>query len=714
MRAPDNRRRVLLKLAASLSVAGGLSACSRSTPRMPDALWNELVANWQWMEGIASKRAWPLTTLSIAPPASPADLLALQAAMGKPLPPQLRALLARSSRVRFGWHVPAAQHALEKLELPTSSFNYDAAWDMAHLRSRAIPGFRSWAGSLSREDRASLAGMDATWDTQFPLYSLINGDMVTIDVAHEDGPQPVRYFSHELDMLHGMAIAPDLFTFMLEMSRLGMAGTEWASWMPFGAADGQTYYLRADSVGGKRWRDWLVKDPADVAEDDPPPSIVAATDADRALLRAARDNDAAGVDRALAAGARVDVVPDPNTFFETQTWDEEFCTALSYAIRHDNLLLIQRLVEKGATINTRRLSMDDAVQFAGLDVVRWLIAHGARVNGWTGQRHWPLHLLIEQRHRGLAADRTALEREVRAEQAQSDGRSPTRDPTSLEIRRSSNDMELEYRLSRFATPATYFGILDALLEAGADPDARWDNGTTMLMRGDEETAKRLLQHGADLHAIDSQGYTVMHYARTPALIRLFAARGADVNARAVTPDRLPGSFGYTPLQGELLTARRGDLAMVRALLDVGADPRLHDADGVGTLAYCRSVEGLDLMLAQGLDPHEKLPGGATLLHHLLGDSPVRTIFPEEVALLDRLLALGIPINALDDAGRTPLHRAAETFVFPADVDLLVARGADRSLRDRAGKLPVDYAEFAEPEIRRALAPPEKSTRGEHP
>ncbi|VFR16473.1 hypothetical protein AMP9_2188 [plant metagenome] len=34
--------------------------------------------------------------------------------------------------------------------------------------------------------------------------------------------------------------------------------------------------------------------------------------------------------------------------------------------------------------------------------------------------------------------------------------------------------------------------------------------------------------------------------------------------------------------------------------------------------------------------------------------------------------------------------------------LLKDRGADGSVRDKAGKLPVDYAEYAEAEVRRAL------------
>lgn len=678
---------------------------------MTDAQWDDLKANLQWMEAIAKKRGWRLVPLSIAPPASGGELLGLQAAMGKPLPPQLRALLERSSRVSFGWNIPSVQHPLEQLELPTSSGNRDAVWDLEHIRDQAVPDFRGWVASLQREDLASLAGHPAKWDQQFPFYTLINGDVVTIDVSSEDGRQPVRYFSHELDMLHGMEIAPDLFTFVTELSRLGMGGTEWASWMPFGKYDGDTFYLRADSEGGKRWRAWLEKDPADVAQDEPPPSVVASTAADRALLDAARDNDLPGVERALAARPQLDAVNDTDWFFEKQTWDEEFCTALNYAARHDNLPMIQLLVSKGATINTRRLPMDDAVQLGTLDTVRWLIDHGSRVNGWKAQRHWPLHLLVEQRYRSVASSKAELERRVRAEHTESDAASQLKAVSDafagvdmVEMRREMRESDVKHHLARYASPAMYESMVEALLTAGADPDARWDNHTTMLMRADPVAARHLLRHGADIHARDSAGYTVLHYARSSELIRLFVEHGAELNALAVSSDREAGQYGYTPLQAALLSAGYQSMDRVLTLLDVGADPQVRSADGLNCLFFCSRVKPLDLMMSKGLDPLEKASGSTTLLHHRMAQSPPRTIFPEEVAFLDRLLALGIPINALDDEGRTPLHLAADRAAFPADIELLVSRGADRSIRDKAGKLAYDYAEYAEPEIRKALMP----------
>ena len=88
------------------------------------------------------------------------------------------------------------------------------------------------------------------WERQFPVFGLINGNTLTIDMRDSNGPQPVRYFSHELDMLHGQALAPDFVTFVMQMGRLGQAGTEWASFMRFGEWDGDRYYLRADGPAG--------------------------------------------------------------------------------------------------------------------------------------------------------------------------------------------------------------------------------------------------------------------------------------------------------------------------------------------------------------------------------------------------------------------------------------------------------------------------------
>ena len=73
----------------------------------------------------------------------------------------------------------------------------------------------------------------------------------------------------------------------------------------------------------------------------------------------------------------------------------------------------------------------------------------------------------------------------------------------------------------------------ALLDAGADVDRRAPDGATALMKavlwGDLETIDLLLAHGADVHALDRDGWSPLRIARAkgdhPAERRL-TARGA--------------------------------------------------------------------------------------------------------------------------------------------------------------------------------------------
>ena len=43
------------------------------------------------------------------------------------------------------------------------------------------------------------------------------------------------------------------------------------------------------------------------------------------------------------------------------------------------------------------------------------------------------------------------------------------------------------------------------------------------------------------------------------------------------------------------------------------------------------------------------------------------------------------------AGTTPLHRCARNYLDPAIIAALIEAGADIDARDKAGKLPFDYA-----------------------
>lgn len=693
-----------------MATAGVPGACAKQDTAL-HTRWTQWQAKWRWMEAIARKRHWRVTPLRIAPPATERQLVALERRHRMPIPAQLRHVLRElSAQVSFGWSVPSHLRAMEQQDLPSMSCNRDAVWSLTHIDTMALPVFLDWKQELATRDLSEAPNSPAMWEHQFAFYSLINGDWLTIDTTHADpARQPVRYFSHELEMLHGLALAPDFFSFITQMSALGMAGTEWASWMRFGNGQkNDTFYLDARSEGAKAWLAWLQRDPAQPGNDTPPLPVVERSAADRALLDAARTDSLVGIEAALLAGAVPDCTPDSDWLSEHIATDQEFATAINYATRHDNPVMIERLLKAGATLNTRLLPLNTAVKHSTLATVRWLIAHGARVNGWTNQRYWPLHDLVVTRGPIAAMTRAQYRQHLidstsigsldsldamiaQAKDAQTRERYRA---AKRGLQQASQEAvkDVDGKLHNHLSLQNYLDMLETLLDAGADPDARWDNGTTMLGWGGVATARVLLAHGADPNARDIHGTTPLHTASTGEKVRVLVAGGADINAQAIAqnPD---DSLHYTPLQSALLSHTLAGNSPITALLELGADATRNAADGRSSLAYCFQPDLLRLIMSKGLDPLALQPGEQTLLHNLTAHHWLpRHTFPKEVAFLDFLLSLGIDINARDARGRTLLHYAAEqesNDESTPNYALVLARGADQTIKDNEGKRAVD-------------------------
>ena len=96
--------------------------------------------------------------------------------------------------------------------------------------------------------------------------------------------------------------------------------------------------------------------------------------------------------------------------------------------------------------------------------------------------------------------------------------------------------------------------------------------------GHRETAEALLDAGADVRAVsrNSEANLAINAAaagvradRRPEIVRLLVARGSPVDGRG-------SSAGHTPLHE---AAFNGDMALVRLLLDSGADRSLRTPEG---------------------------------------------------------------------------------------------------------------------------------------
>lgn len=246
----------------------------------------------------------------------------------------------------------------------------------------------------------------------------------------------------------------------------------------------------------------------------------------------------------------------------------------------------------------------------------------------------------------------------------------------------------------FAVRQGHTDTVSRLLAAGIDidqpmqPDRSSKNrslaGTSPLTlaveNGHFQLAVALLEAGAEAND-DQIGYTALHAitgVRKPLrgdgdpppvgsgtitsleLVRQLVSHGANVNARHGKHFAMNGKLNRKDATPLLLAAETGDVPLMRLLVELGADPRLTNAD------HCTP-----LLAAAGVG--------------VLGDGDESAgTEADAIEAIALLLDLGSDINAVDDQGNTAMHGAAykswnRLVVFLAD------NGADPDVWNQKNK-----------------------------
>jgi uncharacterized protein len=236
-----------------------------------------------------------------------------------------------------------------------------------------------------------------------------------------------------------------------------------------------------------------------------------------------------------------------------------------------------------------------------------------------------------------------------------------------------------------------------LIADGASLQARDRLGAMPLARaargGHTALVERFLAEGAAIDARDLAGGTALYAAAAnehPDTVALLLARGANPN--------LTGRSDVSPLAA---AAFRGNDRIVELLLARGAEADHVDATGKTPIAYA-SARGFALivrrLLDAGVDAKARYGNELTALMWAAGhDDGVDASAAVEAAEL--LIGHGAVIDGADNRGRTALMFAAERG-DGAVATVLVAHGADRGLRDKAGKTACDLG--ANDAVREAL------------
>ena len=443
-------------------------------------------------------------------------------------------------------------------------------------------------------------------------------------------------------------------------------------------------------------------------------STVALGTAPSPLASAAEHRDTVAVGRLLASGA------DANSAQVDGT------TALHWAAYHGDAATVELLLKAGAKVNAvNRYGVPPLAQACAngnAAVVKLLLAAGADANAML--KGGESVLMLAARSGNVEAVKALLARDARPESRERLGQTALMWAAAeghTAVVRALIDagadvkatLDSGFQAFHFAVRGGHLETVRVFLAAGSDVNAmmqrierpgvrqRGPRGpgahplALALQNGHYELAIALIDAGADPNDTRT-GFTPLHtivMVRRPDssdtsdpappdgagrlssadFVREIVKRGANVNFRL--PKGAPkqpntwsavGSEGATPF---LFAADRGDLALMRLFLKLGADPRLANFDGT-----------TPLMAAAGVGTNEP--------NEEAGDES------EALEAVKMLLDLGADINTVDKNGDTAMHGAAFN-ISPRVVKLLAERGADPQIwkhPNKAGGTPLFIAE----------------------
>lgn len=235
----------------------------------------------------------------------------------------------------------------------------------------------------------------------------------------------------------------------------------------------------------------------------------------------------------------------------------------------------------------------------------------------------------------------------------------------------------------------------AFLDRGADVNATNAAGMTALMKavGDAEKVRLLLKRGAKVNAASQAGNTALiiacfEFGAAP-VVRELLDHGADVRAASKV-----GNNAMTA------AAEAGDLAVLRLLLDRGADPNakaagppsMAEVTALMTAAQSGHLESVRLLLAHGAEVNRQtVHGNALNFAALTHRQDVVRLLLEHRADVD-VRGQRIQSFRRTDTGLTPLIYAAHQERNDATlVQWLIDRGADVNARASSGETALSIA-----------------------
>jgi ankyrin repeat protein len=395
-----------------------------------------------------------------------------------------------------------------------------------------------------------------------------------------------------------------------------------------------------------------------------------------ALMWAAHWNDSEMVQMLLRAGAN----PKLKSIFDD--------SALYEACVNGNAVIAEALLKAGADANSSRGEGETALMTAArtgnAETVKALLAHGADVNA---KEQWRQETALMW---AAAEDHPEAVQALIAAGADVNAKSIVWDWPKLKLRSGDLGVALPGGGLSVLMYAARQGALEParmLVEAKADVNYKESQGYSPLflaiLNGHYELASILVDHGAKVDdgalwltvEVRNMDKSDKHPAPTDYgnvksldMMRILLDHAAPVDGGFKS--RLPQRAimeGGGPAVGSPLhrAARSTDLAGMRLLLDRGADPK-----------YLTQTHSTVLMAAAGQGFNKETGTGGTQA--------------DAIEAIKILIDRGVDVNAVNDAGQTALHFAAQKGAEKV-IEFLAENGAKLDIKDKRGKTPYDIA-----------------------
>lgn len=334
---------------------------------------------------------------------------------------------------------------------------------------------------------------------------------------------------------------------------------------------------------------------------------------------------------------------------DTHIRDGSGKTPIFWAVKGGSIDVVEFLIEHGASVNDVKddgsTSLYAAVKNGDLIMIKVLLKAGAVVEKEDGPDETPLVRAVRDGNAEIV--KTLLEASVDS------------------IRQAS--------LNNLLHEASNHDITKMFLDAGADANSVTKGGErplfTAVMRNDLETTKLLLQAGAEVDAPDDRGETMLSYAAKYGhedMVKFLLKTGADPNASFYRGGRNK-LRGNKPIYS---AAKNAEMEIAKLLLEAGAslDTQDHNEERspLDGALYNDDVELAKFLLKAGADPNPVLN---------------TAIASEKLEMVELLLEAGACANAHVQGGRRAMDVALRGHAAHKYLAALIRHGADVNITD---------------------------------